>query len=88
MGTSGTRGVLKGRLRSGEVRRSTHTPPHTMTKASSVPMETSSPSRPMGNTPAMTQATAPVMSVATYGVRNLGCTLPNSGGKRPSRDML
>ena len=61
------------------------TPTHTMTNASSVPIETSSPSSAIGKKPATTAATTPVMIVVTYGVWNFGCTLPKTGGSRPSR---
>jgi hypothetical protein len=40
-----------------------------MTKASSVPMLTRSPSTPMGNSPAAMAATAPVAAVVMCGVR-------------------
>ena len=49
-------GVRNGRGRSGRVRRSTSTPMHTVTKAISVPIETSSPRIPTGNRPPMMAA--------------------------------
>ena len=61
------------------------TPPHTITNASSVPIDTSSPSSPTGRNPATIAAIVPVTIVVTYGVPNFGCTLPNTGGSRPSR---
>jgi len=47
-------------------------PPQTITNASSVPIETSSPSNPIGNSPATTAATMPVMIVVMYGVLKRG----------------
>ena len=80
-------GARNGRSIFGSVNRSTKIPAHTMAKASSVPIETSSPSRPMGKTAAMSMATAPVMIWAIQGVRNRGCTELNTGGSKPSLDM-
>src|SRR2546422_11706689 len=40
IGTTGTHGVRKGRSRSGRLCRRIHTPPHTSTNASKVPMFT------------------------------------------------
>ena len=48
IGTSGTIGVLKGRCRSGRRPARLHTPAHTMTNASNVPMLTNSPRMPIG----------------------------------------
>ncbi len=42
-------------------------PPQTITKASNVPIETSSPSSPIGKNPATAAATVPVRIVVTYG---------------------
>ena len=64
-GTVGTKGVRNGRWRSGRVRRRTITPAHTIAKASSVPMLTSSPSSWIGNRPATIAATEPVRIVVT-----------------------
>ena len=61
------------------------TPPHTITKARRVPIETSSPRRPIGKRPAKNAATVPVTIVVTYGVRKRGWTRPNVAGKSPSR---
>ena len=55
--------------------------------ANSVPIDTSSPSRSIGKKPASTAATTPVTMVVMYGVRKRGCTLPNTGGNSPSRDI-
>ena len=56
--------------------------------ASSVPIETSSPSNPIGNSPAMTIAMAPVRICASQGVRNFGCTTLKIGGSKPSLDIV
>ena len=64
-GTIGTSGVRKGRGLFGRVYRSTITPRHTITNASSVPIETSWPSRSIGKTPATRAATTPVTMVVT-----------------------
>ena len=60
IGTSGTSGVRNGRSSSGRLRRSTHTPPHTSTNASSVPMFTSWPRIWIGNSPVKTATAIPV----------------------------
>ena len=65
IGTSGTNATLNGRCISGLRTRSTQTPPHTITNASSVPIETSSPSNPMGKNAATAAATVPVTIVVT-----------------------
>ena len=65
IGNKGTKGVLKGRGVSGLVRRSTITLPQTITNASNVPIDTSSPNNPIGNKPATTAANAPVIMVVT-----------------------
>src|SRR5947209_2730250 len=62
-------GVRKGLWIPGSVKRRTKMPMHTIAKASRVPMETSSPSKPIGNSPAMSVAIAPVRIVASQGVR-------------------
>ena len=51
-------------------------------------METSSPSSPIGSSPAKIIAATPVTRLATYGVRNFGCTLLKIGGSRPSFDIV
>ena len=70
---------------SGDRTRRIHTPAHTITNASSVPMLTSWPSRPIGKSPATIAATDPVRIVVMYGVLNFGCTFANTGGSSPSR---
>src|SRR5213082_13132 len=74
-------GARNGRGRSGRVRRSTSTPKHTVTKAASVPIATSSPRIPTGNSPPMTAADTSVITVPVEGVRKRGCTRPKKGGK-------
>ncbi len=59
-----------------------------MANASSVPIETSSPSRPIGSSPATTIATPPVSTDATHGVRKRGWTSPKIDGSRPSRAIV
>jgi hypothetical protein len=63
IGISGTNGVLKGRLSSGRLYLRNKMPIQTITKASNVPIETSSPRMLMGNIPARIQATIPVIIV-------------------------
>ena len=67
------------------VRAASITPTHTITNASSVPIDTSSPSSAIGKKPATIAATMPVTIVVTYGVWNFGWTLPNTAGSSPSR---
>ena len=71
-GMVGTKGVLKGRSISGFLFRNTKTLRQTITKASKVPIETSSPSIEMGRIPAIIMANDPVSIVLKYGVLNLG----------------
>src|SRR5664279_515557 len=74
MGTRGTSGVLKGRCSSGRRTRRIHTPAHTITNASNVPMLTSSPRIPMGTREAKMATNSPTVMDEIHGVRNLGCT--------------
>src|SRR5579875_3753779 len=69
-------GVRNGRGRSGFVRRMTITAVHTITKAMSVPMFTSSASSLSGKTAAAAATSTPVKIVARCGVRKRGCTAP------------
>src|SRR5687768_8652479 len=85
IGTNGTIGVRNGRTSSGLLTRNTQMPALTITNASNVPIDTSSPSNPMGKNPATSIATMPVMMVARYGVWTFGWILPNTGGSNPSR---
>ena len=57
-------------------------------KATSVPIDTSSPRMPIGSKPAKVAASTPVISVAMCGVRNFGCTAPKNFGSRPSCDIV
>ena len=82
--TTGAAGTRNERGRSGRVLRSTSTPMQTVVNASSVPIETRSPSTLIGSRPARIAAMMPTMIWPTYGVWYFGCTLPNSGGTRPS----
>ena len=83
-GTHGIPGVLNGRGVSGAVFLRMRTPVHTIAKASSVPMLTSSPSTVIGKSPDAIATTMPVMAVVTCGVRNRGCSRANNGGNKPS----
>src|SRR6201993_1549577 len=87
MGTNGTHGVLNGRCRLGLRRRMIHTPAHTITKASSVPMFTMSPRRLMGSDAARKATQVPTIRVEIQGVRNLGWTALKVFGSSPSFDM-
>ncbi len=60
---------------------------HTVVNASSVPIDTSSPRIVTGNRPAITAASVPVISVPTYGVLCVGCTLRKNFGNSPSTDI-
>ena len=42
----------------------------------------------MGSSPANAMATTPVTALASQGVRNLGCTVLNTGGSSPSFDIV
>src|SRR5258708_39713064 len=72
IGVKGTHGVLNGRGISGRLRRRTHTPAQTITKASSVPMLTSTPRIPMGIRAAKNATQMTTMMVDFQDVRNLG----------------
>jgi hypothetical protein len=63
MGTKGTHGVRKERGALGSLFRNSRMPVHTIMKANKVPMETISPSFPMGKSPANSAQTMPVMIV-------------------------
>jgi len=68
------------------VRRMTITAAHTMTKAMSVPMFTSSARSRSGKSAATIATRMPVSMVALWGVRKRGCTAAkNSRGISPSR---
>ena len=84
IGTSGTHGVRNDRGALGSVRRSTSTPTQTSEKASSVPMETSSPRMLSGKSPEMIAQAMPVIQVVTWGVPYLGWILAKLAGSRPS----
>src|SRR5450432_2286459 len=72
MGTSGTRGVRNGRAISGWRQPKIHTPAHTRTKASNVPMLTISSSTLMGRDAAKMATKIPTVNVEIQGVLNLG----------------
>ena len=76
-GTSGTSGVLNGRLSSGRFTRKKITPMQTIAKASNVPIETNSPRISIGSIPARMQATDPVIIVLKYGVLKRGWIFAN-----------
>src|SRR5712692_1380341 len=77
MGTNGTHGVLNGRSISGLRRRITHTPAHTITNASNVPMLTISSSTLIGSDAANAATNVPTVSEEIQGVRNVLWTLLN-----------
>lgn len=64
-GKKGTHGVLNGRGSSGLVLRSTIIPTQTIANASRVPIDTNSPKRLIGKTPAKIIAKAPVINELT-----------------------
>jgi len=68
IGTKGTHGVLKGRGKSGRLRRKIQVPAETITKASSVPMLTSSPRMSMG-----TNAAKKATKIPTKIVESTAC---------------
>ena len=72
--TSQNTGVRKGRGISGWVKRNTKMPTQTIRNASSVPMDTSSPSRPMGNSPAINNGT-----LNFYRLSSIAVATPYSG---------
>src|SRR5579862_1516956 len=72
IGTRGTRGVLKGRGRSGRLRRRIHTPAQTITKARSVPIFTRTARSPIGIIDAKIATQTPTTSDEIHGVRNRG----------------
>ena len=61
--------LLNGRGMSGRLTRRIQTPAHTMTKARSVPMLTSSPRMSIGTKAAKTATQTPTRMVEMYGVR-------------------
>ena len=69
IGTSGTRGTVKARSRSGRRRRSTMTPRLTRMNAKSVPTLTSSARMSIEVKVARTATRTPTVAVMTYGVR-------------------
>src|SRR5579859_912379 len=87
IGTSGTKGVLKGLSICGWRTRKTQTPADTMVKASSVPMLTSSDSTSILKNAGMIAANDPNTIVVIQGVRNFGCTAEAHFGSRPSLDI-
>ncbi len=72
-------GTLNGRSISGLATRRSGTPTHTSTNASSVPIDTSSPTRLIGITPPQKATNRPVSVVAIYGVPCSLWTAPNQG---------
>ena len=89
IGTSGTSGVRNGRGRSGCVRAQ-----HEDAAADDHEREQRADRHQLAQQADREEArdraaaTMPVTIVETYGVRNFGCTLPNTGGSRPSRDIV
>src|SRR5712692_1306518 len=87
IGTNGTHGVLNGRGRSGRLLRRIHVPAETITKASSVPMLTSSPRISIGTKAEKKATQIPTKMVEIHGVRKRGWTALHHCGKSPSRDI-
>jgi hypothetical protein len=85
IGSTGTKGTLKERGRSGRLRRSTTTPIETSTKAASVPMFTRCASSESGMNEARIAMMMPAMMVRRYGVLKRGWVLASQVGSRPSR---
>src|SRR6266496_1591240 len=85
--TNHTHGVLNTRGRLGSRTRNTRMPTDTITKASSVPMETRLAASRIGRIAAKKATTTPVTIDVRYGVWNFGCTLLTNGGSSPSRDI-
>src|SRR5213082_3010100 len=83
--TTKTAGVLNARGRLGSRTRSTITPIDTITKASSVPIDTRLPASRTVSRDATMATTTPVAIEVMYGVWNFGWTLLTNGGSRPSR---
>src|ERR1035437_7663385 len=86
-GNHGTNGTRKARLRSGCLRRRKMTPSETKTKANSVPIFARSAASPISTSPAGMPTAKQAIHVDQYGVLYFGCTLENSFGNKPSRDM-
>lgn len=87
IGTKGTNGVLKGRIMSGCVLRSTIMDTQTIVNASSVPIETNSPNTLIGKRPAMIPVEMQVTTVALCGVLYALCTFEKNFGSNPSLDI-
>src|SRR5690348_3497410 len=87
IGVNGIHGATKARGTSVPRLRSIQTPAHTITNASSVPIETSSPRTLMGVKAATVATHKPTRIVEIYGVRNRGWILHAHGGSKPSRDI-
>ena len=88
IGTSGTHGVRNGRGRSG-LRVAQHDDAgadddEREQRADGHQFAEQADREQAGDRP---RPPAPVTIVAMYGVRNFGCTLPKTGGSRPSRDI-
>ena len=84
IGTNGTHGVLNPRIASGSAFRRIMIPTQTMTKASSVPMETNSPKSPIGKRPAKNAAKLPVTMVVICGVLNFEWVFAKLFHNKPS----
>ena len=87
IGTTGTKGVRKGRRWPGLVRRKIIIAPQTKVKANRVPMFVRFAASPIGTSAARMETAIPVIIVAWCGVPNLGWTLESHGHNSPSRDM-
>ncbi len=87
MPTNHTHFTRNGRGSSGFVTRNTMMPMQTVTNASSVPLDTSSPSTFSGSRPPIRPAPMPVSTVENTGVFHSGWQARNGGGSSPSRDI-
>jgi hypothetical protein len=79
IGTSGTNGVLNGRLISGLLLRIINMPALTSTKANKVPKEVKSPAILPGTNAANAPTKTNNIQLALNGVWNLGCSSPKAG---------
>src|SRR5215472_8611822 len=87
IGVNGIHGATNARGTSVLRTRISQTPAHTITNASSVPIETSSLRTLIGVSAATVATTPPTRIVEMYGVRNRVCTALAHSGKSPSFDI-
>ena len=87
IGMIGTKGVLKGRFKSGLCLLRTSIDADTMINAANVPIFTSSASSVMGNNAARVAAVIPTNNMPFIGVLNFLWSFEKNGGNNPSRDI-